>query len=198
MTSESIFSISNFYITVFFGSLGYYHENEEVQRAFTRQITGFGELTYKQRLDKLDLTTQLERRARGDLIETYKIFTGKTNYGQDMFRTSRYVKRIFFPTGKRIARQNDFLNSRVINYWNKLPTDVKSADTVDCFKRRLQAHKIGCLASSENSELNYWKLSTTLLNKINDSTRDQHIEFLRDNPRMAIFKKTNLGQVPIA
>ena len=115
-----------------------------------------------------------------------------------MFRTSRYGVRILFPTSKRIARQNDFFNSRVINYWNKLPTDVKSADTVDCFKSRLQAHKMRCSSSNESSELNYWELSTTLLNKINDSTRDQHIEFLRDNPRVAIFKKTNLSQVPIA
>ena len=173
---------------------------EEVQRAFTRKINGFGELTYKQRLDKLNLTTLLERRARGDLIETYKILTGKTNYGQDMFRTSQYGERILFPTGKRIARQNDFLNSRVINYWNKLSTDVKLADTVDRFKSRLQlqAHKMRCLSTNENSELNYWELSTTLLNIINDSTRDQHIEFLRDNPKVAIFKKTNLSQVPIA
>ena len=177
------------------GNWGTIMKIEEFQRAFTRQINGFGELTYKQRLDKLNLTTLLERRARGDLIETYKIITGKTNFGQDMFRTSRYGERILFPTGKLIARQNDFLNSRVINYWNKLPTD---ADTVDCFKSRLQAHKMRCLSSSENSELNYWELYTTLLNKINDSTRDQNIEFLRDNPRVAIFKKTNLSQVPIA
>ena len=162
---------------------------EEVQRVFTRQINGFGELPYKQRLDKLNLTALLERRARGDLIEAYNILTGKTNYGQDMFRTSRHGERILFATDKRIAHQNDFLSSRVINYWNKLPTDVKLADTVDCFKSRLQAHKMRCLSYSEISDLNYWELSTTLLNKINDSTRDQHIEFLRDNPRVAIFKK---------
>ena len=39
------------------GNWGTIMKIEEVQRAFTRQIIGFGELTYKQRLDKLDLTT---------------------------------------------------------------------------------------------------------------------------------------------
>ena len=143
---------------------------EEVQRNFTRQINGLGELTYKQRLFKLDLTTLLERRARGDLIETYKILSGKTGYGQDMFRVSKYGVKLLYPIGKRSARQDNFLNSRVIKYWNSLPMDVKTAETVDCFKSRLQAHK----------------------NKIDDSSREQHIEFLKDNPLIAKFKMTNL------
>ena len=113
-------------------------------------VVGLGELTFRQRLVKLDLTTLLERRARGDLIETYKILSGKTSYGQDMFRTSRYGNKILFPTGKRTVRQNDFFNSRVIKYWNKLPADVKTADTVDCFKSRLQAHKVRCLSTNMN------------------------------------------------
>ena len=93
---------------------------EEVQRNFTRQMNGLGSLSYKQRLEKLDLTTLLERRARGDLIETYKILSGKTSYGQNMFRVSKYGVKLLYPTGKRSTRQNEFLNSRVIKYWNTL------------------------------------------------------------------------------
>ena len=169
---------------------------EEVQRNFTRQINGLGSLTYKQRLEKLDLTTLLERRARGDLIETYKILSGMTSYGQNMFRVSKYGVKLLYPTGKRSTRQNEFLNSRVIKYWNTLPIDVQTAETVDCFKSRLQAHKVRSISLNPNgsSELNYWQLSTTLLNKIDDSSRDQHIEFLKDNPLIAKFKMTNLFQ----
>ena len=49
---------------------------EGVQRQYTRMIDGVGLLSYQNRLDKLNLTTLLERRARGDLIETYKIVSG--------------------------------------------------------------------------------------------------------------------------
>ena len=169
---------------------------EEVQRNFTRQMNGLGSLSYKQRLEKLDLTTLLERRARGDLIETYKILSGKTSYGQNLFRVSKYGVKLLYPTGKRSTRQNEFLNSRVIKYWNTLPIDVQTAETVDCFKSRLQAHKVRSISLNPNgsSELNYWQLSTTLLNKIDDSSRDQHIEFLKDNPLIAKFKMTNLFQ----
>ena len=40
---------------------------------FTRSIEGIGLLNYEERLQKLGLTTLLERRARGDLIEAFKI-----------------------------------------------------------------------------------------------------------------------------
>ena len=49
---------------------------EHVQRMFTRLIDGIGLLSYEERLHKLNLTTLLERRARGDLIETYRIVSG--------------------------------------------------------------------------------------------------------------------------
>ncbi len=62
---------------------------EDVQRAFTRLIDGIGILPYRTRLKKLQLTTLLERRMRGDLIETYKTTTGKAGYGHGLFRLSR-------------------------------------------------------------------------------------------------------------
>ena len=49
---------------------------EDIQRSFTRMIDGVGWLTYENRLESLGLTTLLERRARGDLIETFKILNG--------------------------------------------------------------------------------------------------------------------------
>ena len=46
---------------------------ENLQRQFTRLIKGFCKLSYPDRLRELKLTTLLERRMRGDLIETFKI-----------------------------------------------------------------------------------------------------------------------------
>ena len=62
------------------GNWGLIFKIEYVQRDFTRQIFGIGHLCYKDRLDLLALTNLVERRARGDLIETYKIFKGIANY----------------------------------------------------------------------------------------------------------------------
>ena len=72
---------------------------EDVQRKFTRLIDGVGLMTYRERLQKLDLTTLLERRARGDLIETFKILSGISNYGKDMFKRSRSGLNLILPEG---------------------------------------------------------------------------------------------------
>ncbi len=45
---------------------------EGVQRRFTRMIDGVGLLPYSERLAILGLTTLVEGRARGDLIEVFK------------------------------------------------------------------------------------------------------------------------------
>ena len=61
---------------------------EGVQRRFTRMIEDIGLLPYSERLDILGLTTLVERRARGDLIEVYKAKYG-FSLSSDVFRFSR-------------------------------------------------------------------------------------------------------------
>ena len=48
-------------------------DTKNVQRQFTRLVEGFGKISYPDRLRELKLTTLLEQRMRGDLIETFKI-----------------------------------------------------------------------------------------------------------------------------
>ena len=50
---------------------------ENVQRRATKLIPGYKELDYKERLQRLNLPTISSRRLRGDMIEIYKILTGK-------------------------------------------------------------------------------------------------------------------------
>ena len=47
-----------------------------------------GLLSYRQRLQRLRLTTLLERQMRGDLLETFKVIDGVANYGHNMFGTN--------------------------------------------------------------------------------------------------------------
>jgi len=61
---------------------------ESVQRAATRFVSGFKKL-YEERLRKVGLTTLEVMRQRGDLIECYKILTGKENIDHTNFPSFR-------------------------------------------------------------------------------------------------------------
>ena len=77
------------------GNWGIIMEIEDCQRQFTRIIEGMGLLSYRQRLQRLRLTTLLELRMRGDLIETFKIINGFVNYGHNIFgKNTAYRTRI--------------------------------------------------------------------------------------------------------
>ena len=49
---------------------------EKVQRNFTKRVSGLNRLTYSERLRRLDLPSLEFRRARGDMVETFKIMKG--------------------------------------------------------------------------------------------------------------------------
>jgi len=57
----------------------------KVQRSATKMVHGLRHLSYEQRLWHLDLTTLRERRIRGDVIETFKIMTGKKCWSKSVF-----------------------------------------------------------------------------------------------------------------
>ena len=66
-----------------------------------------GLLSY-QRLQRLRLTTLLERRMRGVLIETIQIINGFANYGHNMFGTSLRSKRFRLVSEQRNTEEGDF------------------------------------------------------------------------------------------
>ena len=119
---------------------------ESVQRRATRMIQGFRNLDYKERLRRCGLTTLKTRRIRGDMIETYKILTGKEGLDKDIF---------FKPPHRTLGRGHDlklyknkcrldvrkfFFSHRVVDEWNKLPVDVVESETLDQFKARIDRH----------------------------------------------------------
>ena len=57
-------------------------------------------LSYKQRLQKLNMTTLLERRIRGELIETLKILKGFSNYGSKFFNISDRTQNLIYRSSK--------------------------------------------------------------------------------------------------
>jgi ribonuclease P/MRP protein subunit RPP40 len=114
---------------------------ERVQRAATSLVPDLRGFKYEDRLKKLGLTTLRLRRQRGDMIETYKIMTGKENVARDTFfqlADSRYDLRghdlkIAKARSRLDVRKFSF-SQRVVIEWNRLPEDVVHAKSVNSFK----------------------------------------------------------------
>lgn len=58
---------------------------EKIQKRATKLVPELRNLSYCERLKRLKLTSLTDRRKRGDLIEAYKIITGKENINSDKF-----------------------------------------------------------------------------------------------------------------
>lgn len=119
---------------------------EKVQRRATKLISGYSKLSYEQRLGKLNLTTLHTRRQRGDLIEAYKIISGKENIKSENFfhiYSNGYDTRghcfKLATTRSRLELRRNFFSQRVVSNWNSLSAHVIEADTVNSFKNRLDA-----------------------------------------------------------
>ena len=41
--------------------------------------------------------------------------------------------------------KRNFINERVVSFWNELPTDIKMAQSIDSFKFKLEGYKLGNL-----------------------------------------------------
>ena len=118
---------------------------EKVQMRATKQIPGFRDLTYPERLRRLKLPTLSYRRLRGDMIETYKILTKKYDENTVPFlkmwkdAASRFSKRennslaVFPQQSNHELRRNAFA-LRIFKTWNGLPEDLVNAPSVNSFK----------------------------------------------------------------
>ena len=104
------------------------------------------------RCKRLGLTSQEEKRFRGDLIQQFKIVKGieSVNFEE---KTSNFV-RVVAPRGGKSAQlrrevvrscnqRHHFFSNRIVRSWNDLPDKVISAIVINEFKNRLDAAKAG-------------------------------------------------------
>ena len=112
---------------------------EQVQQRATKLIPAIRNLSYENRLRKLELTTLKDRRLRGDLIQMFKIM----NKMDKCDRFNRFkiilnqVRGHCFKYFKEITRQpyrENFFYNRVVNIWNQLPSEIVEATSVNSFK----------------------------------------------------------------
>ena len=114
---------------------------ERVQAKATAMVYGMKGLGSEERRRKLGLMSLEERRERGDMIEVYKILKGLTRIDPSAFwevrearNGARLVKELA-TNGKR--QRQSFFSYRVIQKWNLLPVDLKTAPSLAVFKSRL-------------------------------------------------------------
>ena len=120
---------------------------EKVQRRATKIVPSLKHLTYPERLKELKIPTLSYRRIRGDMIETFKIMTGR--YDKEVTPNLKIIDPDIPTRGHKYKlskirttttiRKNFFAN-RITNIWNSLPENIISASNVNTFKNRLDKH----------------------------------------------------------
>ena len=114
---------------------------EAVQSKATALVYGMRGKNSEERRKALGLMSLQQRRERGDMIEVYKILNGHTKIDPTAFweiRPARNGVRLVkeLATNGRRQRQN-FFSYRVVQKWNLLPAEIKTAPSISCFKNRL-------------------------------------------------------------
>ena len=114
---------------------------EAVQSKATALVHGLKSRNSEDRRKLLGLMTLQQRRERRDLIEVYKILNRLTRIDPAAFwevrmarNRARLVKEL--ATNGKKQRKN-FFSYRVVQKWNLLPGDLKTAPSQNYFKNRL-------------------------------------------------------------
>ncbi len=119
---------------------------ERVQKRATKMIRKYRKMSYTERLQKLKLPTLVFRRLRGDMIEMFKIQTGK--YDEEVTpnlksinnnRTRGNALKLEVERAKYDIRKYSFC-VRSVKVWNSLPDSVIKAENVNTFKNRLDKY----------------------------------------------------------
>ncbi len=127
---------------------------EKVQRRATKLVPCLKNLSYQERLAKLNLTTLEERRTRGDLIQFFKIYSGsniinwhkplvianqnsQTGPASGTRRSDHSVRR---PGTTHSDIREYFFTHRTIPLWNNLPTKIIESKSTNQFKNRLDEY----------------------------------------------------------
>lgn len=122
---------------------------ERVQKRATKMIEGYKNLCYEDRLNNTGLIKLEKRRARGDLIQVFKIIKGidKVDYRDffditdiDRSNKTRGHNLKIIKVGCKYDIRKHFFSQRVVNAWNALTQYVVDAGTVNSFKNRLDKY----------------------------------------------------------
>ena len=94
----------------------------------------------------LNIISLEERHTRGDLLQVFKLIKGIDNVDYRTFfqlpegSRTRGHKFKMIKLRSRLEIRRNFYSQRIVNAWNKLPSFVVDAETVNCFKNKLDSH----------------------------------------------------------
>ena len=132
------------------------HDIDLMEGGQKRAVRGIQGLhgNYEDKLKQIGLPTLVERRTRGDMIQTFKIVNKIDDVNPNTwFSFASDVQR---PTRNTVQLENDgsaiqrltlkskntrlnlrkyFFSNRVVEPWNALPETLKRAKSINCFKR---------------------------------------------------------------
>jgi hypothetical protein len=122
---------------------GLIFEMEKVQKRATKSLVHLKKLSYKERLKNLKLPTLKYRRARGDMIQVYKILHGiydssvapLLSVNSDT-RTRGNSYKLNHTYSRHDQRKYSF-SMRVVGVWNNLPDVVVCSASINIFKNNL-------------------------------------------------------------
>ena len=121
---------------------------EKVQRQFTKRVKGMRDLSYPGRLAKLKLPSLIFRRIRGEMIEVYKTLnnyydpvTTKSllTLSNNSHHTRTNNMKLNKP-GVDTKKYQMFFTNRVINSWNRLPSETVKSKHLNAFKNNIDAN----------------------------------------------------------
>ena len=121
---------------------------ESVQVRAVRMTSGLCGTTYIEKLRDAKMMTLVERRERGDMIETWKLFSSNPHSrlllrASDLnSRDTRGTTSLALVKESRINldQRRNFFTNRVVNPWNSLPLSIKTATSLESFKSRYDKH----------------------------------------------------------
>ena len=136
-----------------------------IQRTLIKTIKIVKDYSYRVRLEKLGLTSLQETKIRGYLIETFKIINGISNCGRHFFNISPQTGYFLLRQILKSTNRSNFFANRIIYFWNKLPNQMKSSNSVkktqqiilDDFRNNIKKKYL---------RWHFWKLLYELLNRI--------------------------------
>ena len=119
---------------------------EKLQKRATKLIKGYKKLPYDQRLKSLGIYTLFCHHQCGDLIEVFKIKKWLLQHQplavfipSDVTSTRGNCMKLFKPH-TRLNTWSKLFTQRVITSWNSLPDEVITANSIGCFKSKLDKY----------------------------------------------------------
>lgn len=118
---------------------------EKVQIRAVHSVSGLHSKDYESKLKELKIMSLEERRKRCDMIQVYKILHGidnvdETTWFKRMSACSRNTRLAADPFNLKIRQfksdlYKNFFSNRVIEHWNRLPSNIKCSKSLYQFKK---------------------------------------------------------------